>query len=84
MERAGYKIVSSDENLFNNESGASDYQVAAVVTDAHISACVSQGNLLDPGKLTTEVRYRLAGEKAELEAKRDSLQKQLELCKFKL
>ncbi len=51
MERAGYKIVSSDENLFNNESGASDYQVAAVVTDAHISACLSQGNLLDPGKL---------------------------------
>jgi serine protease Do len=51
MERAGYKIVSSDENLFDREAGAADYQVAAVVTDAHIVACMSSGGMLSPGNL---------------------------------
>ena len=51
MEHAGYKIVSSDENLFEPEAGAADYQVAAVITDAHVVACVSRSRLLSPGNL---------------------------------
>jgi S1-C subfamily serine protease len=51
LERGGYKVVSSDENLFDPEAGAADYQVAAVVTDAHVVACVSNGRMLDPGNL---------------------------------
>jgi S1-C subfamily serine protease len=51
MERAGYKIVSSDENLFDRDAGAADYQVAAVITDAHVVACVSNGGLLHQGNL---------------------------------
>ena len=51
MESAGYKAVSSDEDLFDRESGAADYQVAAVITDAHVVACVSNGTLLSAGNL---------------------------------
>ncbi len=40
-----------------------------------------QRDLQEEGKLSTEVRSRLRGEKAELEAKRDSLELQLDLCK---
>ena len=51
LERAGYKVVSPEDNLFDPNSGASDYQVAAVVTDAHIEGCVSTGMLTDFGSL---------------------------------
>ena len=51
VERAGYKTVASGENLFDPESGAADYQVAAVITDAHFVACLSRGGLLSPGNL---------------------------------
>lgn len=45
LERVGLKPVA-DDNLFNREAeAAADYQVAAVITDAHIVACVSQGGL---------------------------------------
>ena len=43
LERAGYKVVSPDDNLFDQETGASDYQVAAVITDAHFEGCMSHG-----------------------------------------
>jgi len=50
MEGAGFKTVT-DDNLFNAEDeAAADYQVAAVVTDAHITACVSNGSILMPGR----------------------------------
>src|SRR3954470_18792839 len=51
LERAGYRVVSSDENLFDREGGAADYQVAAVVTDAHIVACISTGGMLSAGRM---------------------------------
>jgi S1-C subfamily serine protease len=51
LDRAGYKVVTGEENLFDREDGAADYQVAAVITDAHIVACVSHGGLLSPGNL---------------------------------
>jgi len=51
LERAGYRAVASDENLFDPEAGAADYQVAAVITDAHVVACVSGGGLLSPGHM---------------------------------
>ena len=35
LERAGYKVVASDENLFDPEVGAADYQVAAVLSIAY-------------------------------------------------
>ena len=51
LERAGYKVVSSDENLFGQDAGSADYQVAAVVTEARINACLSRGGFLSPGNL---------------------------------
>lgn len=51
MERAGYKVVSSEEDLFDQERGASDYQVAAVIADARVSACVSDGKMFSAGNL---------------------------------
>ncbi|MGA2798181.1 MAG: HlyD family efflux transporter periplasmic adaptor subunit [Thermoguttaceae bacterium] len=41
-----------------------------------------QRDLQEEGKLSPEVRSRLRGEKAELEAKRESLEIQLDLCKL--
>jgi hypothetical protein len=43
MERAGYQVTDAVDNLFETESGASDYQVAAVITDAHFEGCISNG-----------------------------------------
>lgn len=51
LERAGYNVVSSDENLFDPEAGASDYQVAAVITDARVLACLSHGGIFSAGNL---------------------------------
>jgi hypothetical protein len=49
LERAGYKAVTpGEENLFDPEASSSDYQAAAVITDAHIDACVSPGTLFNP------------------------------------
>src|SRR6202012_4256708 len=50
LERAGFK-VTADDDLFNREAtGAADYQVAAVITDAQITACQSHGGILTGGK----------------------------------
>jgi serine protease Do len=46
LEPAGYQVVSADQNLFGQEDGASDYQVAAIVTDMHVQACVYMQNFL--------------------------------------
>jgi serine protease Do len=43
MERAGYQVTDAVDNLFDTETGASDYQVAAVITDAHFEGCISNG-----------------------------------------
>jgi serine protease Do len=51
LERAGYKVVTTDDNLFDRDVGSADYQIAAVIADAHIVACVSKGTLLSPGNL---------------------------------
>jgi serine protease Do len=52
LERAGYKVVTPGDNLFDPDSAA-DYEAAAVVTNEHIEGCVSPGNSLfvkpDPG-----------------------------------
>lgn len=51
LDKAGFKSVA-DDNLFNREdTAAASYQVAAVITDAHLVACVSGGGLLSGGKL---------------------------------
>lgn len=54
LERAGYKVVTPADNLFDSEAtGAADYEAAAVVTSEYIEGCVSPGNSLfarhDPG-----------------------------------
>ena len=36
LDRAGYKVVASGENLFDPEAGAADYQVAAVILPMRI------------------------------------------------
>src|SRR5262249_6263893 len=47
MERAGYKVITrGQDNLFEEQAGAADYQVAGVITEANIDACVSNGELL--------------------------------------
>lgn len=46
LEKAGYKIVTpGEDNLFDPESASADYEVAAVITDAHIDGCFSHGGL---------------------------------------
>lgn len=51
MERAGYRVVAAEDNLFGEDAGSSDYQVAGVITTARIDACVSRGRLLSAGNL---------------------------------
>ena len=44
LERAGYKVFTpGEDNLFDPEAGSSDYEAAAVITDAHVEGCVSDG-----------------------------------------
>ena len=40
IESAGYTAIAAEDNLFGQEDGASDYQVAAVVTGLHFNLCV--------------------------------------------
>jgi serine protease Do len=40
IESAGYQVVAAEDNLFGQEDGASDYQVAAVVTDLSLNMCI--------------------------------------------
>ena len=45
LERAGYKVVApGDSNLFDEQTGAADLEVAAVITDEHIDGCVREDN----------------------------------------
>ena len=40
LGRAGYKVVIPEDNLFQPDAtGSADYEVAAVITDAHIHGC---------------------------------------------
>jgi serine protease Do len=44
LERAGYKVITpGEDNLFDREAGSADYEVAAVISDAHIEGCVMNG-----------------------------------------
>jgi S1-C subfamily serine protease len=48
LERAGYKVVTPNEdNLFDPGSGSADYEVAAVITDEHVKACMRNPGLLN-------------------------------------
>jgi S1-C subfamily serine protease len=50
VENAGFKVVTpGEENLFDPESNSADYEVAAVITDEHVDACVSTGIFTDKG-----------------------------------
>jgi S1-C subfamily serine protease len=50
VENAGFKVVTpGEENLFDPESSSADYEVAAVITDEHVNACVSMGSFADKG-----------------------------------
>lgn len=51
MERAGYKVVDSDENLFDRDVASADFQVAAVISQARVIACVSDGKMFSGGNL---------------------------------
>ncbi len=47
MEGAGYKVITPGEaDLFDEHLGAADYEVAAVITDAHMNACSSSRGML--------------------------------------
>jgi hypothetical protein len=47
MEGAGYKVITPGEaDLFDEHLGTADYEVAAVITDAHINVCTSMRGLL--------------------------------------
>lgn len=43
LERARYKVVNPEDNLFDQDGGSADYEAAAVITDARIEGCVSNG-----------------------------------------
>jgi len=45
LERAGFKVATPEENLFDPEAGSADLQVAAVITDEHLDVCVADGGL---------------------------------------
>lgn len=45
LEKAGYKAVTGEDNLFDPEAASADYQAAAVITDEHIEGCFSYGGL---------------------------------------
>jgi S1-C subfamily serine protease len=51
LERAGYKVVTDGDNLFDSESGAADYVVAAVISDEHVKACLRRPGLLNEESL---------------------------------
>lgn len=51
LEKAGFKIVGSNDDLFERDASAADYHVAAVITDARIVACVNTGHMLEAGNL---------------------------------
>jgi hypothetical protein len=55
LERAGFKVVTPGQDNMFDEVSPADYEAAAVITDAHIDACVSNGELF------TE-RYSVRGE----------------------
>jgi S1-C subfamily serine protease len=51
LERAGYKVITpGEDNLFDPEAATSDYEAAAVITDAQIEGCVSEGGLFRPDR----------------------------------
>ncbi|HET7084554.1 MAG TPA: serine protease [Rhizomicrobium sp.] len=44
LERTGYKVITpGEDNIFEPDAGSVDYEIAAVITDADIEGCVSQG-----------------------------------------
>jgi serine protease Do len=46
LEKANYKVVTpGQDNLFDPESSAADYEAAAVITDEHINGCPNGGGL---------------------------------------
>ena len=46
LARAGYKaVIPGEDNLFDPNAASSDYQAAAVITDAHVDGCISDGSL---------------------------------------
>jgi serine protease Do len=46
LASAGYKVVTPGENnLFDADADAVDYEAAAVITDEHIEGCVSPGSI---------------------------------------
>lgn len=57
LQAAGFKVITpGEDNLFDEEAGASDYEAAAVVTDEHIDACVMEmtgflGSLMEKGEV---------------------------------
>jgi hypothetical protein len=57
LEGAGYKVITpGEENLVDQESGAADYEAAAVITDKHLDACVMVlsgllGSLVEKGEV---------------------------------
>jgi serine protease Do len=45
LARAGYKaVIAGEDNLFDPNASSSDYQAAAVITDARVDGCISDGS----------------------------------------
>jgi serine protease Do len=48
LERAGYKVVTPDQdNLFDPGSASANYEAAAVITDEHIEGCADRRDVND-------------------------------------
>jgi serine protease Do len=66
MERAEFKVVTPDENMFDDGSGSADYEVAAVITAEHVDGCKHWSPILDKqkpgdvsGKATMELDWQV-------------------------
>jgi S1-C subfamily serine protease len=60
LERAGYRVITpGEDNLFERESGAADFEVAAVITAARIKGCVSSGWIFSNGDISGEGNLKI-------------------------
>jgi serine protease Do len=63
MEQAKFKVVTPDENMFDDNTGAADYEVAGIIAAEHVDGCVAVGPAFfgkqNPGDVDGEATMEL-------------------------
>jgi hypothetical protein len=61
LERAGFKVVTPGDNLFDAEAGSTDYEAAVIITDQRVEGCIdgtahsiSEGKVRGTGSMTVD------------------------------